>query len=52
VQPGVRWHPGGDVTVEGFYNYTNGHLWGKKNNNLIDGLDFAQEFTLRLSYQF
>ncbi|WP_428313334.1 DUF1302 family protein [Hydrocarboniphaga sp.] len=52
IQPGLRWHPGHDITVEGFYNYTNGHLYGDPNGNLIAGLEFAQEFTMRFSYQF
>ena len=52
IQPGLRWHPGHDITVEGFYNYINGHLYGKPNNNVIAGLEFAEEFTLRFSYQF
>lgn len=52
VQPGLRWHPGKGITVEGFYNYVNGNLYGKPSDNLISTLDFAEEFTLRLSYQF
>lgn len=52
AQPGVRWNPGKGVTVEGFYNYINGELWGNPNDNLLSTLDFAEEFTLRLTYQF
>ncbi|AXQ31068.1 hypothetical protein D0B54_21350 [Solimonas sp. K1W22B-7] len=52
VQPGLRWNPGKGVTVEGFYNYIDGNLYGKPNDNLVSTLDFAEEFTLRLSYQF
>jgi hypothetical protein len=52
VQPGLRWNPGKGVTVEGFYNFIDGGLWGNPNNNLISTLDFAEEFTLRLTYQF
>lgn len=52
AQPGVRWNPGNGVTVEGFYNYTNGRLWGRETMNVVSTLDFAEEFTLRLTYQF
>jgi hypothetical protein len=52
VQPGVRWNPGKSVTVEGFYNYINGNLWGSPYDNLLSTLEFAEEFTLRLTYQF
>ncbi|HSW12117.1 MAG TPA: DUF1302 family protein [Solimonas sp.] len=52
VQPGLRWHPGNGVTVEGFYNYINGEMYGNPNDNLLSTLDFAEEFTLRLSWQF
>lgn len=52
AQPGVRWNPGKGITVEGFYNYVNGNLWGNPNDNLLSTLDFADEFTLRLTYQF
>lgn len=52
AQPGVRWNPGKGLTVEGFYNYINGELWGNPSNNLVSTLDFAEEFTLRVTYQF
>ncbi len=52
MQPGVRWNPGKGVTVEGFYNYIDGNMWGNPNDNLISSLNFAEEFTLRLTYQF
>ena len=52
AQPGVRWNPGKGVTVEAFYNYINGELWGNPNDNLISTLDFADEFTLRATYTF
>ncbi len=52
AQPGVRWNPGKGVTVEGFYNYINGELWGNPYDNLVSTLDFAEEFTLRVTYQF
>lgn len=52
AQPGLRWNAGKGVTVEGFYNFVDGELWGNPNNNLLSTLDFAEEFTLRLAYQF
>jgi hypothetical protein len=51
AQPGLRWKPRGDMTVEGFYTYINGHL-GAPNRNALSTLDFADEFSLRLTYQF
>lgn len=52
VQPGVRWNPGSGVTVEAFYNYINGDLWGRPTDNLLSSVDWADELTLRVSYQF
>lgn len=52
VQPVLQWNPGKGVTIEAFYNYVNGHLWGKPTNNLVSTLDFADEVTVRLAYQF
>ncbi|MGB1556767.1 MAG: DUF1302 family protein [Oceanococcaceae bacterium] len=52
VQPGLRWNPGSGVTVEGFYNYINGELWGRPSDNLLSSVTWADEVTVRLSYQF
>jgi len=53
IQPAVRWKPTGNVTVETFYNYLNGHLGdANPNNNIIGTLDWASEFALRVGYQF
>lgn len=52
VQPGVTWKPRGDVTVDAFYSYLNGKLGGNPNKNLMSTLDFADEFSLRVAYQF
>ncbi|MDB5986233.1 MAG: hypothetical protein JWR16_1286 [Nevskia sp.] len=52
VQPAIRWKPNGTYTVEAFYNYLNGRLGSNPNNNLISTLDFANEVTVRFSYQF
>jgi hypothetical protein len=52
VQPGLRWKPNTAITIDGFYTYINGRLGGNKNNNAISTLYFANEFTMRLAYQF
>ena len=53
VQPGVQWKPQGNITVNLFYNYINGHAWGpNSNDNLLSTAQFANEVTLRLGYQF
>jgi len=53
IQPAVRWKPTGNVTVETFYNYLNGHLGNANpNNNIIGTLDWASEFAVRVGYQF
>ncbi|MDB5987919.1 MAG: hypothetical protein JWR16_2972 [Nevskia sp.] len=52
-QPGVQWKPQGNVTVNLFYNYLNGHAWGgNANKNTIHLIDFANEVGIRLGYQF
>lgn len=52
VQPGVRYNPGHSITVEGHYNFLSGGLYGNSNNNVIKSIDYMNEFTLRLTYQF
>ncbi len=52
AQAGLRWNPGQGITIEGFYNYIDSGLWGNKYNNLMSSIDFAEEFTLRMAYQF
>jgi hypothetical protein len=52
VQPGLQYKPTGHWSIDGFYTYINGHLSGNPNNNLLGGLEFANEFTLRVGYQF
>ncbi|HVT35765.1 MAG TPA: DUF1302 family protein, partial [Nevskiaceae bacterium] len=53
VQPGLRWKPNREWQVDGFYTYINGALGGANpNNTLLSTLDFADEFTIRLTYQF
>ena len=53
VQPGLRWKPNREWQVDGFYSYINGTLGGANpNDTLLSTIDFADEFTLRLTYQF
>ncbi|MBV8063106.1 MAG: DUF1302 family protein [Nevskia sp.] len=51
VQPGVQYHITGKWELDGFYSYINGHL-NNPNKTLLGNLDWANEATLRLSYQF
>jgi hypothetical protein len=52
-QPAVQWKPRGDVTVNLFYNYVNGHAWGgNQNKNIVGILDSDDEANFRISYQF
>jgi hypothetical protein len=52
-QPAVQWKPKGNMTVNLFYNYINGHAWGgNENRNLVGLLNTDDELNLRLSYQF
>ncbi|SEP89510.1 hypothetical protein SAMN04488038_102130 [Solimonas aquatica] len=52
AQPLVKWNPGHNVSVDFFYNYLNGHLYGNEGNNLIRVIDWADEFNIRIGYQF
>lgn len=52
VQPGIVWKPRGYLSVDLFYSYINGKLGGNPNNNALSTVDFADEATIRVSYQF
>ncbi|HWU68725.1 MAG TPA: DUF1302 family protein [Stenotrophobium sp.] len=52
VQPGIQWKPRGSLAFDFFYTYINGDLHGNPNNNALSSVDFADEATVRLSYQF
>jgi len=52
AQPEVQWNIGNGMIMEVFYNYTNGHLYGNPNKNLIRAIDFADELSMRFTYQF
>jgi len=53
VQPGIKWKPRGSMTVEAFYSYINGSIGSANpNDTLLSTVDYADEATLRLTYQF
>lgn len=52
LQPAVRWKPNTAVTVEAFYNHIDGEVSGKPNDNTLSTFDYADEFSLRVGYQF
>ncbi|PPE74365.1 hypothetical protein C3942_10095 [Solimonas fluminis] len=53
VQPGIKWKPRGAFTVEAFYSYIDGSLGGANpNDTLLSTVDYADEVTVRLTYQF
>jgi hypothetical protein len=52
IQPGLQYKPSGHWAIDGFYNYINDRLSGNPNNNVFGGQTFANEFTLRVAYQF
>ena len=52
VQPALKWKPSGNWNIEMFYNYTDGDLGGDENENIIQTIDWVDEFGLRVAYQF
>lgn len=52
AQAGFRWSPGHDWTLDFFYNYLDGHVWGNKNENIIESISWADEFAVRIGYAF
>ncbi|MFA5938852.1 MAG: DUF1302 family protein [Sinimarinibacterium sp.] len=53
VQPGIKWKPRGAFTVEAFYSYIDGAIGSANpNDTLLSTVDYADEVTLRLTYQF
>ncbi|WP_420467500.1 DUF1302 family protein [Panacagrimonas sp.] len=51
AQPLVKWNPGYKISVDLYYNYTDGELHGDGTDNLIRAIDFADEIGLRISYE-
>ncbi len=53
IQPGIKWKPRGALTVEAFYSYINGAMGNANpNDTLLSTVDYADEVTVRLTYQF
>lgn len=52
VQPGIRWQITGKWQLSAFYTYINDRLGSNPNSTLLGNLQWANEGTLRLSYQF
>ena len=53
VQPGIRWKYNSAFTVDAFYTHIEGALGGANpNDTLLSSVDYADEATLRLTYQF
>ena len=52
AQPLLKWNPGNNISVDVFYNYVNGHLYGNPTNNVVRAISFADEANIRIGYQF
>lgn len=52
AQPLIKWNPGYDISVDVFYNYLKGNLYGTEGENLIATVDWADEVNVRIGYQF
>jgi hypothetical protein len=51
AQPLIKWNPGYNVSVDLFYNFVDGKLYGDGESTLQRAIDFADEVGLRISYQ-
>lgn len=51
VQPSITWKPNRAFKLQGFVNYIE-TIYGHDNNNALDTVDFADELTIRATYQF
>lgn len=53
VQPLLQWNIGSGMVAEFFYNYIDGDLYGDNpTENLLSSLDWADEVSMRFTYQF
>lgn len=52
VQPGLQYKPSSRWSFDVFYTYINGNLGGNPNNKLLSTVDFANEVSFRVGYQF
>ena len=51
MQPALKWKPSGNWNIEMFYTYMDGSL-GDPNENIIETIEWAEEFGLRVAYQY
>lgn len=51
AQPLLKWNPGYGVSVDVFYNFIDGKLYGDGESTLQRAIDFADEVGLRISYE-
>jgi hypothetical protein len=52
VQPALKWKPSGNWNVEAFYTYIDDDISSDANVNIMQTFDWAEEFGLRVAYQF
>ena len=52
AQPALKWKPSGNWNVEFFYTHLDGEVGADANSNIIQTIDWADEFGLRIAYQF
>ena len=53
IQPALRWRPGGSWAIEAFYNFIDGKVRDRNPNyNALASTEWADEFTLRVGYEF
>tara|TARA_R110000787_G_scaffold12074_40_gene39395 strand:- start:5290 stop:7326 length:2037 start_codon:yes stop_codon:yes gene_type:complete len=52
IQPLVQWNVGSGIIAEFYYNYVQGHAWGKPTDNFLDTADWADELAMRVKFQF
>lgn len=52
VQPALKWKPSGNWNIEAFYSYIDDDLSANANENIMQTFDWAEEFGLRVAYQF
>jgi len=52
VQPAIRYQPSTTWSIEAFYNFINGNLYGDDNENIMQTLEYADEIGIRAGFQF
>lgn len=51
AQPLLKWNPGNGISVDLFYNYTDGKLYGSGRSTLTRAIEADDEIGLRITYQ-